>query len=251
MSETGSHIAPEAHSEATGDQTTNRATPRKLLFIEDHLALVDCMVPILQKDFEVEIVNSLPKMQLAIAHNTFSLAVVDLTLLGQAHGLGMMPMLRDAGITFLVFSGTAEDWHIRASIRMGARGYVDKRDGLAVLHQAIAIIDAGGHFFPDDLMEKLSTDPELQLPKKLGSSEIAVIDTLFKMTPPGTNEVPSNIEIGLAVHLAPRRIANIFTQLFSKFNVFEGRKILFANIKKRGYFPGILLDQRKKRPPKA
>lgn len=249
MSKKAQHSTTLPSVNAQENQVDADLSPRKLLLIEDHLAMVDGMMPTLQKDFQVAVVNSLPKMQLAIAEEDFSLAVVDLTLLGQAHGLGMMPILRDAGITFLVFSGTADDWHIRAAIRMGARAYVDKRDGLAMLHHAIATIDAGGTYFPDNLREKLATDPELQLPKKLGPSEIAVMNKLFEMTPPGTNDVPSNIEIGAALHRVPRRIANIFTQLFIKFEVSDGRRALFEDLKKRGYFPGILIAEQK--TPKA
>jgi DNA-binding NarL/FixJ family response regulator len=224
--------------------------PRKLLLIEDHLAMVDGMMPKLQQRHQVAVVNSLPTMCEAIEQNAFSLAIVDLTLLGQTHGLGMMPILRDANINFLVFSGTADEWHIRAAARMGALGYVDKRDGLAKLHEAIAAIEAGEIFFPDGLMEKLAADPELQFPKKLGTSEIGVMDKLFEMTVPGTTDLPSNKEISEVLHICPRRVTNIFNQLFAKFNITDGRKALFEELKKRGYFPGILLGRQKKRPPK-
>ncbi|MBI3231221.1 MAG: response regulator transcription factor, partial [Burkholderiales bacterium] len=167
---------------ASNDDTTtatNSGVP--LLLIEDHQSMIDGMLPRLQQDYQVTVVNTYDAMQKAIAQTKFTLAIVDLSLPGHLHGMRMMPILREAGIKFLIFSGTAEEWQIRASIRMSARGFVDKRQGLAVLVQALRKIEAGSFSFPDDLMDRLEAAEGKPLPKRFGPGEVAVMNQMFAL----------------------------------------------------------------------
>ncbi len=153
-----------------------------------------------------------------------------------------MPVLREAGVKFLIFSGTAETWQIRAAIRMSARGFVDKRQGLTVLVQALREVEAGNLSFPSEIMDRLNATEGHPLPKRFGPGEIAVMNQLFALAEPSSDEVPSSKEIADALNLQVGRVNNIFQQLFTKFDVWDGRKALFKEIKARGYFPGITLE---------
>ncbi len=221
-------------------EQTQRAT--SLLLIEDHQSMIDGMLPRLQVDYDVTVVSSYDAMQAAIAQRKYALAIVDLSLPGHLHGMRMMPALREAGVKFLIFSGTAETWQIRAAIRMSARGYVDKRQGLTVLVQALHEVEAGNLSFPSEIMDRLNATEGQPLPKRFGPGEIAVMNQLFALAEPSSDEVPSSKEIADALNLQVGRVNNIFQQLFTKFDVWEGRKALFKEIKARGYFPGITLE---------
>ena len=212
-----------------------------LLLIEDHGAMVDGMLPTLEKYFAVGVVNAAEDLPPTLAAGRYALAIVDLTLHRKLQGLEMMPLLRAAGIRFFVFSGTAEAWHIHAAIRLGARGFVDKRESLSQVLHALQEIHAGRFFFSEAIMQKLRLRKAQHFPL-LGPGEQKVIQHIFALLAPGSQTMPSNKLIANAAQLSVGRVENILQKLNSKFNILDGtRDSLLAELKERGYFPGASL----------
>lgn len=236
--------ADEAKATTDAKNTELAKQGMKLLLIEDHQAIVDGVLHWMGSDYEVLVARNVEMMRELMAQHVVHVAVIDLRFPEYVDGLKMMPLLRQAGLPFLVFSGTADEWHIRAAVRMGASGYVDKRLGLDVLRHALRVVETGGFHFPADFMARLRQDTRAQrtnLPHRLGESEIAVLNAILELSEPGGNTVASNEAIAQALHLSVGRVSNIFLQLFDKFRVQGGRKALLQEIKARGYYPGVFL----------
>ena len=223
-------------------RTEGKASKIKLLLVEDHGCLIDGMMPFLLPNHEIVVVDNAVDLKHMIALGHAEIAVVDLTLDQKLDGLRLMPILQDAGIPFLVFSGTAQEWHIRAAIRMGARGFVDKKDNMLVLAQALEKVETGLLSFPLEFMHKLKDNKNLNFPPVLGPAEINVMDKMFELQRPGSDKVPSTKAIARSLNLSVGRVGNIFHQLFDKFDIDDDKRdMLYEALKKRGYFPGVSL----------
>lgn len=210
-----------------------------LLLIEDHASFVEGMLPRLSLEYEVTTVSTMEEVQLALKAQQFTLAIVDLTLHRQFLGMKMMPLLRDVGTKFLVFSGTADHWHICAAIRFGALAYVDKKEKIEVLIAALGRIAKDKPSFPKAFMEKIRARKNQTFPN-LGPSEKILVDLIFNNLDPETGAIPSNPFLAEAMHLKRGRIENMFSALSHKFEAKDGtRTALLAELKARGYFSGV------------
>ena len=228
-----------AASTATAPAVSASTDKISLLLIEDHAALVEGMLPRLADEYDVTTVSTMEELQLALKVQKFRLAIVDLTLHRQFQGMKMMPLLRNAGTKFLVFSGTADDWHICAAIRFGAMGYVDKREKIGVLLAALESTAKNKRSFPKSFMENLRARKNQVFPK-LGPSEKILIDLIINSDDPELGEIPSNRDLAEAMHLKRGRIQNMFSRLSHKFDAVDGtRTALQAELKACGYFTGV------------
>lgn len=242
------HAMPQACAPATEDGLEEEARavgPHKgkiaLLVIEDHASLVDGMRSELTKDFTVTAVTTRDELRTTLEEQRFSLAVVDLVLHKKLEGLEIMPLLKEAGIKFLVFSGTVEDWHVLAAIRLGARGYVDKRKKMFVLRRALHTIANGGTAFPPEIMAKLSKHKKQKFPS-LGPVEIEVINILMTAIDPETKGIPGNAFIRKKLDVSEGRVEAIFSSLYRKFKIpSSDRGALHTKLQDLGYFPGASL----------
>lgn len=178
----------------------------------------------------------------AFAQQRFALAIVDLTLDKQLQGLEMMPLLRAAGTQFLVFSGTATDWHIRAAIRHGARGYVNKRGTLQQLCDALQAIESGKLAFPPEFKEKLLERIDQEFPH-LGPAEKETLDLIVSCLDPVTGNMLSNKLIARELNVSVNRAENLMSELMNKFKIHDRKRTsLLAELKARGYFPGVPVE---------
>lgn len=212
-----------------------------LLVIEDHTSLVSGMRSELAKEYAATYVGTKEEVLAALQEKSFALAVVDLTLHQKLEGFELMPLLRQAGIKFLVFSGTAEDWHILAAIRFGARGYVNKRKSLHVLRKALGVIASGDIAFPPEIMDKLRKRKNHKFPN-LGPAETQTIDILMTMIDPTTKGIPSNPFLCQQMHRAKNRVERILRSLYIKFELKDSsRALLHDELQALGYYPGVPL----------
>ena len=239
------HPALCKSDEALTDQeqdTAPQAAKVALLVIEDHASLLDGLIPQLAQEYEVTVVHNMAELRVQLAQKRFSLATVDLTIDRRLEGLDMMPLLSQAGIKFLVFSGTAEEWHIRAAMRLRASGYVDKREKLSSLLDALEIIAAGDFIFPDELLANLQERKDEEFPEMAGA-EIEAIDAIFKKLNPTNIRMPSNKDLAQARRVGLRRIENIIRDLVGKFKLRDtSREALLKELLARGYYPGASKD---------
>ena len=222
--------------------TASQTAKVALLVIEDHASLLDGLIPQLAHEYDVTVVHNMAELEGQLAQKRFTLATVDLTIDRRLEGLNMMPLLSQAGIKFLVFSGTAEEWHIRAAMRLRASGYVDKREKLCSLLDALEIIAAGDFIFPDEMLVNLQGRKDEVFPEMAGA-EIEAIDAIFKKLHPTNIRMPSNKDLAQARRVGLRRIENIIRDLVGKFKLRDtSREALLTELLARGYYPGASKD---------
>ncbi len=231
----------KANTEAKKQALAPRTEKVPLLVIEDHASLVDGMRSELAKEYAVSVVSTMEELVSELAQKSFGLAIVDLTFDGKLEGLAMMPLLHAAGIKFLVFSGTDEDWPILTAIRFGALGYVNKRKRLFVLSRALRAIANGSKAFPPDILKKMHKQKDFQFPT-LGPAETEVMDILMTKVDPEDEGIPSNKFIMKEMNVSLNRVEGIFRRLFTKFEIKDSsRTLLRAKLKAVGYYPGVPL----------
>ncbi len=241
----------QAHNGAVNPLDSYAVAPTKqgkmirLLIVEDHQSVVDALVHRLDQCSSVTIAHNMADFQQALREQRFDLAIVDLVFSYQLLGLQMMPILRDAKIPFIVYSGNAEPWHIRKALSYGASGYVSKSGSLSHITTAFDAVVNGGVSFPDELSKALFAPCNLQGHKPLTKREIKVLDMMFLLAVPGSDKAPSNQDIADALHLSCRTIGNTFTDIFANFNFSQRRDAFFEKLKEWGYFPGVLSKARK------
>lgn len=224
-----------------GQALSPRTDRIPLLVIEDHASLVGGMRSELAKEYAATYVGTKEEVLSALQEKSFVLAVVDLTLYQKLDGLEVMPLLKQAGIKFLVFSGTAEDWHILAAIRFGALGYIDKRKNLRTLKNALNTIARGEIVFPSDIMDKLRKRKTHKFPS-LGPSETMALNILTTKIDPATKGIPSNMFISEEMGLTESRVEGILRSLYVKFKLKESLRLLLVDeLHELGYYPGVPL----------
>lgn len=223
-----------------GKQALNPRTDRiPLLVIEDHASLVSGMRAELAKEYAATYVGTKEEVLAALEEKSFALAVVDLTLHQKPEGFDLMPLLKKAGIKFLIFSGTAEDWHILAAIRFGARGYVNKRKSLHILRKALGVIASGEIAFPPEIMGKLRKRKAHKIPS-LGPAEKEALNIFTTMIDPTTKGIPGNQFISEQMHVTIGRVEKIFRTFYLKFNIKQSeRALLHDELQALGYYPGV------------
>lgn len=226
---------------SNGQITAPRTGKTPLLVIEDHASLVDGMRSELMKEYAMTNVCTKDELLSALQEKNFALAVVDLTLHQKLEGFELMPLLKQAGIKFMVFSGTVEDWHILAAIRFGAWGYVNKRKKLFHLRRALQAIAKGETAFPPEIMAKMHNRKTHEFPS-LGPAETELINILVTQPDPDTKGIPTNPFLRAQMHISTSRIDGLFRTLYSKFNIKKSsRALLQDELYALGYYPGVPL----------
>ncbi|WP_338845945.1 response regulator transcription factor [Massilia sp. W12] len=199
--------------------------------IDDHKLLMDALSINLSDNFRVTAVSNRREMRLALRNEKYAVALLDLYLGQEGDGLSLLPELLERGAKVLIFSGTSDQAAIRASIRMGAHGFVDKAWELRHLHAALRAVLDDHLAYPQELLSQVLREPKNMVPY-LSEREVMLLDMLLKQP------MPSNEEMAAVLLISTGRVKNCLTELYSKFNV-ENRHALVDEARRRGYFPGM------------
>ncbi len=201
----------------------------KILIIDNQRMVADALANLLPDYFVNVATNSAEALQ-ALTERQFDYAFVEIAL-GDESGIALIKPLLLAHVKPIMISGTASIGQIRACIRLGAYGFVDKfRDSnhfLGILKK----VKSTGIAFPMEMIDELRQNPALDIPK-LGKSEKRLLD-YFIFHADLTND-----QIGKNLCLSEGRIRNNMTGLMRRFGV-KGRLNLVKEANLRGYFPGI------------
>lgn len=209
-----------------------------LLLIEDHPLMVSALQRDLENDYTIHSVHGFAGLQQALAQETYSAAILDLTFDKKMLGFEMMPLLRVAKIPVLIYSGTAQDWHIRAAVRADAKGFVDKSEGSEGVKRALQAIREGGRIFPAEILEELLTHYSAAFPA-LGPAQQALIDCCIASLT-AIDGIPSNKTLGAQMSITPERVRNTLYEIRPKFAIESSRREdLFIFLSRWGYFPGV------------
>ncbi len=203
---------------------------KKILIVEDHLLVAEAIANLLD-EHEVTITVNRQEALAAIVDNQYDFALVDINLKEGENGLSLIKPLLMARIKPIVVSGVASIGQLRACIRLGAYGYIDKTLPSSHVAEVLTDVAEGKLGFPNDIIDELRQDPSLSIPK-LGKSEKRLLDYYI------FHRDQTNSEIGDKMALSEGRIRNCMTTLMRKFDV-KGRANLAKEADLRGYFPGI------------
>ena len=202
--------------------------PYKILVIDDHVMVAEAVAAILS-EHEVTIARNKVEALTTLTTASFDFVLVDIHLDQHENGLSLIKPILDCKAKPIVFDGGLNVGQIRASIRLGAYGYVNKALPLTHLHQVLNDVIDDRFSFPKGMLDELRQNVSLVIPQ-LAKSEKRLLN-YFLM-----HREQTNFEIGDNMALSEGRIRNCMTSLMRKFDV-KGRANLALEAEKRGYFP--------------
>lgn len=203
---------------------------KNTLIIDDHMMVAEAIAAMLPEHNVTIAVNKKEAMA-AVASKQFDFAFIDIYLKDSENGMSLIKPLLAARVKPIVISGMASLGQIRACIRLGAYGYVNKALPASHLGEVLADIYSEKFSFPRGMIDELRQNTALAIPK-LAKSEKRLLDYFL------FHREQTNFEIGDKMALSEGRIRNCMTSLMRKFDV-KGRANLAKEADLRGYFPDI------------
>ena len=196
--------------------------------MDDHIMVAEAIAAILT-EYDVQIATNKAQAQQALTSGLFDFAFVDIYLGQHEYGLSLIKTILACKTKPIMISGMASVGEIRASIRLGAYGYVNKALPTEHIHTVLREVIDGRFSFPHGMVDELRQNPALGLPT-LAKSERRLLDYFIM------HREQSNAEIGDGMALSEGRVRNCMTTLMRKFEV-NGRANLAREAELRGYFP--------------
>lgn len=138
----------------------NQPTPYKLLLVDDHRLLLDCLRSLLVQQIPgLEIVgecgNGLDATRLS-ARLEPNIIIMDIDMPGMSSFDAAREILRRRPGTNIIFlSAHATDAQISEALDCGARGYIVKTDGLSTVAQGITQVATGRVFLSPSVASRL------------------------------------------------------------------------------------------------
>lgn len=207
----------------------------KILIVDDHRMIIDGIAGLLQQQYITSAVASAAELDVALAVDSFDLALLDLNLGDGSAALDLLGKLREHGLRVIIMSGAATDDLLAACIKNGASGFIDKHRGSQEVLPAIECVLNGHMAFPAGVLSKLIDGGTSNIPN-ISDREKDVLNLMF-MYPGITNEI-----IADTLSRSVGRIRNVATALFQKFMVLD-RHELVVKAQRLGYYPSQLAQR--------
>ncbi len=201
------------------------------LIVNNQKMIAEALIALLKDEAQFTMA-SISEAKQCVQQEHFSYAIVDIDPVEGESGLSLIVPLLLARVKPIVMAASANAGQIRAAIRLGAYGYIDKFQHSAHLHHVLREVQEHRMCFPEGMVDALRQDEKLFLPK-LGRSEKKILDYFYN------HAEQTNLQIGDALALSEGRIRNCMTVLMRKFDV-NKRGALEKEVYSRGYFPGCL-----------
>jgi DNA-binding NarL/FixJ family response regulator len=120
----------------------------KIIIVDDHPLVRQGMKKVIEKERDLTVIGEAGSTEEAlrlIRQNEPDLAIVDITLEGEANGLDLIKALRErhGNVRTLVLSMHDENTYAERALRAGARGYVAKKEAPSVIIDAIRTVMKG------------------------------------------------------------------------------------------------------------
>ncbi len=203
--------------------------PKRILIVENQTLVAQGIANLLLAHTVTIATNRQEALQF-LSVKQFDYAFVEIAL-GDDSGLALIQPLLMARVKPVMISGTASIGQLRACIRLGAYGFVNKCLDSQHFLEIFSQVEAGQQGFPAEIVDDLRQNPALVIPK-LGRSEKRLLDYFV------IHAEQTNLEIADGLAVSEGRIRNCLTVLMRKFDV-KGRANLVKEAILRGYFPGI------------
>lgn len=200
----------------------------KILIIDHHIMVAEAIAAKLIGD-EVTIASSKAAAHQALAGRAFDFVLVDMQLSQEESGLSLIKFILSRKAKPIMIAGAMNVGLVRASIRLGAYGFINKEQPLAHLHAVLNDVLAEKFSFPNGVLDELRQNMSLKIPH-LSKSERRLLDYFI------LHRNQTNFEIAEKMCLSEGRIRNCMTTLLRKFDV-KRRSDLATEAELRGYFP--------------
>lgn len=201
----------------------------QILIVNNQKMIAEAFISLMGEAAECSMA-SIGEARQMVTQVQFSYAIVDIDWVDGGNGLALISPLLLAKVKPIVLASSASVGQIRAAIRLGAYGYVDKSQPSAHLHAVLHDVLEDKFSFPQGMIDELRQNVNLIIPK-LSKSEKKLLDYFF------VHAEQTNAQIGDGLSLCEGRIRNCMTSLMQKFKV-KSRAILIREATLRGYFPG-------------
>ncbi len=138
----------------------------KVLLADDQALYRDLIVQVLQKAHEdvtvIEARNFAEALQIAMAHDDLTLAVVDLIMPGMDGFAGVAALrYRLPEVPIVVVSALSRPRHVHQAYDHGANGFVPKTANSKVLLDALGVVLSGGIYVPPEALDL--SEPTIKL----------------------------------------------------------------------------------------
>jgi DNA-binding NarL/FixJ family response regulator len=202
-----------------------------ILIVNNQQMMAEALIALLKDKAEFTLAG-ISEARQYLQQENFSYAIVDIDPVAGEQGLSLLAPLLLARVKPIVMAASANVGQIRAAIRLGAYGFIDKLQPSSHLQRVLHEVQEHQLSFPDGMIDELRQDEKLMLPK-MGKSEKRLLDYFY------SHAEETNAQIGNGLALSEGRIRNCMTTLMRKFDV-RSRGHLIKEVQLRGYFPGCL-----------
>ena len=200
----------------------------KILIIDGHKMVAEAFAAML-RDYEVTIASNKADAFTVLGEKKFDFVLVNIHINPQENGLSLIKRILFHCAKPIMLNGCVNIGQVRASIRLGAYGYVNQELSITHLFEVLNDVINDKFSFPKGMLDELRQNQQLDIPR-LGKSEKRLLNYFFK------HREQTNFEIGDKMALSEGRIRNCMTSLMRKFDV-KGRANLAKEADLRGYYP--------------
>jgi len=213
----------------------------RVAIVEDHPLMVKAIVDVLSNQPDITVVGTsnhgfeLPKL---VRETSPDVVILDLGMTGENfEPISAVQSLRHEHpeVRILVLTGYDDEIYVRQLVEAGAYGYVLKSDDLSLmLPNGVKRVFDGKRFYSTAVVDKIFAD---QKPEEVMLSDQELI--VLRLAAKGY----SNTSIAQSMNISERRVRNLLSYVYSKFDIREDETInvRIAAINKARDL-GLLLD---------
>ncbi|MFC1670532.1 response regulator [Spirochaetota bacterium] len=181
--------------------------PVNIIIVDDHPLVRQGMTKVIEKEENLNVIHEAGNAEEAlklISKNEPDLAIIDISLETEASGIDLVKALRDrySKIKTMVLSMHDENIYAERALRAGARGYVTKKEGPAVIVDAIKAVMDGELYLSSRMSAKIIDkllhvkDRESEsLPDLLSDREFEVFQMIGKGM--GTGDIAKKLNLSV------------------------------------------------------
>ena len=195
----------------------------RVAIVEDHPLMVKAIVDVLSNQPDITVVGTsnhgfeLPKL---VRETSPDVVILDLGMTGENfEPISAVQSLRHEHpeVRILVLTGYDDEIYVRQLVEAGAYGYVLKSDDLSMeLPNGVRRVFDGKRFYSTAVVDKIFAE---QKPEEIVLSEQELV--VLRLAAKGH----SNTSIAQSMNVSERRVRNLLSHVYSKFDIREAETI--------------------------
>jgi DNA-binding NarL/FixJ family response regulator len=195
----------------------------RVAIVEDHPLMVKAIVDVLSNQPDITVVGTsnhgfeLPKL---VRETSPDVVILDLGMTGENFEpiSAVQTLLHEhPELRILILTGYDDEIYVRQLVEAGAYGYVLKSDDLSLeLPNGVRRVFDGKRFYSTAVVDKIFAD---QKPEEIMLSEQELV--VLRLAARGH----SNTSIAQSMNISERRVRNLLSGVYSKFDIREAETI--------------------------